>query len=643
MDRRTPTTKRSAERTAHSRSRRGRRTLMIHCFVCVVAPCITAVAQAPPISPKAPWRVVLLHNADFLLPASTIMDQPLRQTLIREAPRQVDVYGETLDLLRHPYDIERELVALHRRKYDGKGVDLILARAQGGLDYAVRHRDELWPGVPIVFYNISADALKDYRRPPNSTGLLIDFDPAGTIELARHLHPDARRLYLVGGTAEYDRGWKRRVDSILKQSPDALPVTWLDDLPLPKIVEEVSRLPPGSVILFTSMIRDALGLPQDNPKVAGLVARAANAPVYGFLDPYVGEGIVGGAIADFVGQGTAAAQLALRVLNGESAAAIPIQPSPPARCIVDARAVERWNIDEGRLPAGCEVRFRAPSVWHEYRRYVLGAALALVLQFVLIASLILQRRGRRRAEMESDHRRTELLRASRLALAGQLTASIAHEINQPLGAILVNAGAAAALLDRVPPNLDEVRHILADIHKEDLRAGEVIRRVRALLTKGDLERKSIDLNALVVDTLTLLDAETQRRDIDVETSLAAALPRVSVDPTQLQQALVNLYLNAMDAMGDAASDRRRLAVSTAAHENDSVEISVSDRGAGIQQEELPRLFDSFFTTKPHGMGLGLSITRSIVEGHGGSLSGENRADGGAIFRIVLPGNGATAE
>ena len=322
---------------------------------------------------------------------------------------------------------------MQRKKYGGAKLDLILARAPGGLDFALRHRDELWPGVPIVFYNVTADSLNTGERPPNSTGLLIDIDPAGTIELARRMHPDARHLYLVGGTADYDRGWKRRIEAILKRSPGAIPVTWLDDLPLPGILDKVSTLAPGSIVLFTSMIRDAQGLPQDNLKVAGLVAGAANAPVYGFLDQYLGQGIVGGAIADFAGQGITAARLALRILNGESAAATPIQPSPPARCVVDARAMERWQIDEDRLPAGCDVRFRIPSVWRDYRWYVSRALLALILQSVLIASLVFQRRRRRVAEIDAAHRRTELLQASRLALAGQLTASIAHEINQPLG------------------------------------------------------------------------------------------------------------------------------------------------------------------------------------------------------------------
>ena len=187
-----------------------------------------------------------------------------------------------------------------------------------------------------------------------------------------------------------------------------------------------------------------------------------------------------------------------------------------------------------------------------------------------------------------------------------------------------------------------MRDILAEIHKEDLRASEVIRRVRALLTKGDVERQWVDVNALVEETISLLDAEAHRRDIVIEAALATRLPSLRVDRTQLQQALLNLCMNGMDAMVDTHADRRRLEVSTVAQKDGACEIVIGDRGSGIQPQELPQLFDSFFTTKAHGMGLGLSITRSIVEAHGGALSGENRVDGGALFRVRLPGGDTEA-
>jgi len=298
--------------------------------------------------------------------------------------------------------------------------------------------------------------------------------------------------------------------------------------------------------------------------------------------------------------------------------------------------MRRWSIDEGLLPENCDVTFRTPTLWHDYRWYVLGVLLVLALQTALIATLLMQRKRRRQAEIEAGNRRVELTRASRLALAGELAASIAHEINQPLGAILANTGAAKELLARSPVDLEEIGNIVADIHKADLRAGEVIRRVRALVTKTDVERQATDINDLVEETLALLEGEALRRGVTIKSVYGANLPLVPADRIQLQQALLNLAVNGMDAMADTDVARRQLVVTTGRIESDAVQISVTDAGPGFREEELPRLFDSFFTTKPHGIGLGLSISRSIVEAHAGVLRAENRAGGGAVFRMVLP-------
>ena len=240
----------------------------------------------------------------------------------------------------------------------------------------------------------------------------------------------------------------------------------------------------------------------------------------------------------------------------------------------------------------------------------------------------------------ADEAYRKLIHASRLAVVGELTASIAHEINQPLGAILANADAAELLLETGPGRLDEVRRALADIRRDDLRASEVIRRIRALLRDRELERQPLDVNEIAAGVLQLLDAEAARRGVAVKDELASRLPAVRGDRVHLQQVLLNLILNAMDAMAHTPAGERRLAVRTACGAG-LVEVEVMDRGHGLDPARLPHLFDSFYTTKADGMGLGLSIARSIVEAHGGRIWAENRAGGGAAFRFTLPAEPAT--
>ena len=236
--------------------------------------------------------------------------------------------------------------------------------------------------------------------------------------------------------------------------------------------------------------------------------------------------------------------------------------------------------------------------------------------------------------VEEAHR--DLIHASRVAALGELTASIAHEVNQPLGAILSNAEAAELLLESESPPLDELRKILADIRNDDVRAGEIIHHIRLLMRKRALKRGSLDVNELSAEVVRLMETEVQRRNVSLNTEFTAAPATIFGDRVHLQQVLMNLILNGMEAMADMPAAERRLYVRTASNGQRRVEISVTDSGRGIPPEKLPRLFDSFFTTKENGMGLGLAIARSIIDAHHGRIFAENNSDGGATFRFDFP-------
>lgn len=261
-------------------------------------------------------------------------------------------------------------------------------------------------------------------------------------------------------------------------------------------------------------------------------------------------------------------------------------------------------------------------------------AILLVLQTALIVVLVVQNHRHRRAHDEASRQRSDVTHAARLALVGEITASIAHEVSQPLGAILSNADAAEMLLNADPPPLREIRQILEDIRRDDLRANEIVRNLRRLLVKREIHMERIDLNEIVNAALTLTRSDASRRGVRIATSLDDRLPTASGDPVHLQQVLLNLIINAMDAMKDVPVAERQLTITTRAHGRNA-QVEVIDTGSGIDSSVLPQLFDSFYTTKPDGMGLGLSIARAIVQTHGGNIWVENR-DRGAAFRFTVP-------
>jgi two-component system, LuxR family, sensor kinase FixL len=228
-----------------------------------------------------------------------------------------------------------------------------------------------------------------------------------------------------------------------------------------------------------------------------------------------------------------------------------------------------------------------------------------------------------------------LAQASRLTAMGEMAASIAHEINQPMSAILSNVDAAEMLLDAGVIEQDELRAILADIRSDDLRASEIVRHIRSLAKKQELESTTFDPNELVRSALRLAQASARGRHVAMH-GIYGVVPPVHGDKIHVQQVVLNLIFNAMDAMREAAADDRVLVVQTTTAGSGIVKISVRDRGHGIRPEEFDRIFDSFYTTKADGLGLGLSIARSLIFAHGGRIWAENNSDRGAIFTFTLP-------
>jgi hypothetical protein len=246
---------------------------------------------------------------------------------------------------------------------------------------------------------------------------------------------------------------------------------------------------------------------------------------------------------------------------------------------------------------------------------------------------------RRRAEEALRQAQADLAHVSRLTTMGELTASIAHEVNQPLTAVVNNANASISLLPKDTPDLEEVREALADIIDDANRASDVIARIRQLAKRAPVEKSLLDMRDVVQDVLALARFELAARKVTINTDLSQDLPSISGDRVQLQQVLLNLVINGMDAMNQVEESKRVLTVCGRREKNDGTfeaRLSVSDSGVGFKPEEMDRLFEAFYTTKPQGMGMGLAISHSIIEAHGGRLWAELNQGPGATFLFSLP-------
>ena len=302
--------------------------------------------------------------------------------------------------------------------------------------------------------------------------------------------------------------------------------TWFNELSLEEMLERAAVLPPRSAIFFGLLSVDAAGVAHEEGKAIARIHAVANAPMFSHTDAFFGRGIVGGPMSIVADVARQAASVAVRILGGEPPGAIKTPPIEFGTPKYDWRELQRWNISESRLPAGSEIYFRSPGPWELYRWQITAGLAALLLQAAIITWLIIERRRRHFAQAEATSRRREVIRLNRVTTANVLSSSIAHELNQPLGAILSNTEAAQMLLKANPPDLAQIGEILSDIVRDEQRASDIIVGLRNLLnnrTEADL--RSFDLNDTVREVVKIVSPEIEKREVILRTGLAPeALP-----------------------------------------------------------------------------------------------------------------------
>ncbi len=403
------------------------------------------------------------------------------------------------------------------------------------------------------------------------------------------------------------------------------------------MLSRAAHLPAQTVVFLLTPSLDAAGRAHAVRQNCERLAAVANVPVFTLGAHDLGCGAVGGLQRDWTLVGRIVAEAALARLAGglPEVTRVPIERF--STLAFDERQLERWHIPEGRLPAGSTILFREFNLWRDRRSLVITAIIVTLAQALLIVGLVVERRRRQRAELEGRRSLATMAHLDRRAAMGELATSLAHELNQPLNAILQNAGAAQMMLTSAsgPPPVDEILDILNDIQSDDARAGEVIRGMSSFLRKQELDVKALEVNSLAQETVALVLPDAAARGIHVHLELADGLTPIQGDRVHLQQVLLNLLINGMDAVGDLPPDRRRLRVRTAQW-NGQVELGVNDRGAGIEPDRLSHIFEAFYTTKGKGLGMGLSIARSIIEAHDGDMGAENNPEGGATVWFRVP-------
>jgi two-component system sensor kinase FixL len=882
-------------------------------------------------------KVLLLYSYQAVLPANLEWDTGIREALESTGQQPIEFHTEYLDLAHHPEETYlHSLIHLLQNKYSGKKIYLLIPVGELAYSFLQAHGRSLFPGSPIIFCAVAKQQLEPLKPPPNSSGVVSWVDVQGTLAVALKLQPETRRIVVVGGTARTDRVFQEEAREALRPYEGQLEVTYLTDLSMAEVLQQVSSLPPQTIIIYLSMFRDSTGQGFVPQKALKRVAQAANAPVYGLWENLLGHGIVGGHLMSFTEQGRLTGDIGRRVLNGEKPENIPIIYEGGNVYEFDWRQLKRWGLKESDLPPGSRVRFRQRSLWENHKRDVIGTAAVFSVLSLLVVGLLINLRRRRRveaslarrlefetllaelssqfvaveanevdreieqgikrlaeflgidrgrlwqvsgaqgefipthswtvpgiqhispplaqkhfpwirsqmlqgrpvafsrpdelpeearvdrqslltdgiksalciplavggkfigaltlsalrspktwdpglapelqpigeifanalirsaannelrqgelkyrivadftydweywqnpdgtwryvspacermsghrpeeflrrpgllrdiivsgdrdrwdrhncgsqkdpsgrefqfrikrpdgsirwiehacrpvtddagefigvrasnrditqrrqAEMSEQHHREQLAHVTRVATLGELTASLAHEVNQPLNAVMNNAQAALRFLHRENPDMEEVGEALGDIVRDGKRAAEVIQHLRQFLRPGEMHSQAVNINQVIEETAALARNEFQTSNTNIRFSLADNLPPVWADRIQIQQVVLNLLMNAKEAMDQAGTNPREILVMTE-QENETVKVSFQDRGPGLTSENLEKIFEPFYTTKTAGMGLGLAISRSIIASLGGRVWAAPNPDQGATLAFTL--------
>ena len=612
---------------------RDQRIWFVAAFFC----CVTQSLASPASLAAEPKQVLLLHSFGRDFKPWSEYARTIRAELDRQSPWPLNITEHSLVAARSSDEnSEVPFVEYLRSLFVKHPPDIIVSIGAPAAAFVQRHREQLFATTPMVLTAVDQRRVQYSNLTANDAVVAVRINYLAAFENILQVLPNTKDVLVVVGTSPIEKFWKDAIAKEVEPLANRVRVSWTDDLSFQALLKKASALPPQSAIFWELMIVDAAGVVHEGDAPLARLHAVANAPIFSYDESFFGNEIVGGPLLLVADNSRETAAVAIRMLGGERPSEIKIPVVQFANPIFDWRQMQRWGISETNLPAGSEIRFREPTALDQYRWQIIGIVAIVLVQATMIIWLFYEHGRRREAEVEAHQRMSELAHMNRHATVSELSASMAHELSQPLTAILANAEAAELIANSPSPAMAEIKEILADIKRDDQRAGDIIQHLRSLLKKLPIEVRDLELNDIVSEVFGLVAVQANMRNVALSKVPASQMLQIHGDRIQIQQVVLNLIVNGLEAMADAPTGQRKIVVRTAQVDDTFAEISISDRGPGISSDALEKVFDPFFTTKPEGMGMGLSIARTIVQAHGGRIWAENRATGGAVFRLTLP-------
>lgn len=589
-------------------------------------------------------RVVVLYWETKDFPGNHSFDQGFQAGLSSE-PSRWEIFSEYLDSTRFPGERQSELLHDYlREKYKSQKIDVVVATPDPALVFLLKYRADLFPDSPIVFVTVKRPPQELRTAGPGITGIIRANTHRKTLDLALKFHPETKEVFVISGTPEHDKRFEEISQEELAGYEKRVRLTYLTDLPVSELVNRVKQLPERSIILYVWQ-RSALETDKSLQTfhILEKIRQTASVPIYGMGSRNVGYGIVGGYVQDSERNGLEAAEIVRRIFNQTRAQDIPVD-SASSVAMFDWRELKRFGISESRLPSGSVVRFKEFTLWEQYKWRIVLVGFLLVLQTLIITTLSLERRRRRRAKEALDRLNAELetrieqRTAALKAKSRELEAfaySVAHDLKAPLRGI---DGYSRLLLEEYANKLDdEGRTFLETIQNSTDEMSELIDDLLAYsrLERRELNNDQIELAPIINSLVEEKRRETAAHPIDfvIDVNGATAL----ADASGLAQSVRNYLDNAIKFTGKVTNPR----IEVGSQEGpERCVLWVRDNGIGFDMKYHDQIFDIFQrlngTEHYPGTGIGLAIVRKAMERMGGKAWAESKPGQGATFYLEIP-------
>jgi signal transduction histidine kinase len=583
-------------------------------------------------------QIMLLHSFGRDFKPWSEYARTIRIELNQQSPWPLDITEHSLVTARSPdEDPEVPFVEYLRALFAKRSPDIIVSIGAPAAAFVQRHRQQLFATTPMVFTAVEQRRVQYSSLTARDTVVAVRINYLAAVENILQVLPNIKDVIVVVGASPIEKFWKEAIAKEVEPLANRIKLSWTDELSFEELLKQASALPPQTAIFWELMIVDAAGVVHEGGTPLTRLHAVANAPIFSYDESFFGNEIVGGPLLLVADSSRQTAAVAIRILSGEKPSEIKVPVVQFAGPMFDWRQMQRWGISESRLPLGSKIYFRDPSVWEQYQWQIALIVSVILVQAALIVGLLYEHRRRQIAEANSLQRVNELAQMNRFATAGELSASIAHEVRQPLTTISASGEAGLILLKRRVPNLKQACRELESVIKASHRADDVLNSVRAMFNHEPTARTKVNLNELIQQVISVAAGSIRSNGVRLETDLTdGKLPLVMADPVQLQQVILNLVMNAIESMRHSGDEMRVLRLRTEPSLAGTIAVRVVDSGPPVESEVVKKMFQPFFTTKSGGMGMGLSICKTIVEAHGGQLTAAANKPRGMEFRITLP-------